>query len=131
MNISSNGFNSIELMRDQLLKKENKRIPEQTTEANSFESILQEKQQVKEASELKFSKHASDRLVSRNIDLTSDQLGKLEAGTMKARMKGIQESLVVVDGLSFIVNVKNNTVITAIEEQQEQVFTNIDGAVIM
>ena len=47
-----------------------------------------------------------------------------------AREKGIGESLVLVDDLAFIVNVKNNTVITAMDDSSEGIFTNIDGAVI-
>ena len=47
--------------------------------------------------------------------------------------KGINESLVLVDSLAFIVNVPNKTVVTAMDqtETQSNVFTNIDGAVIM
>jgi hypothetical protein len=37
----------------------------------------------------------------------------------------------MVDNLAFIVNVKNNTVITAVKDGEDKVFTNIDGAVIM
>ena len=54
----------------------------------------------------------------------------MEQGTNKAREKGIQESLVMVDNLAFIVNISNNTVITAVNDTQDSVFTNIDGAVI-
>ena len=45
----------------------------------------------------------------------------------------MNESLVLVDDLAFIVNVPNRTVITAMEqgETNSNVFTNIDGAVIM
>lgn len=78
---------------------------------------------------LKFSKHANSRLSERNIDLTDEQLLRLSQGTEKARAKGINESLIVVDGLAFIVNVKNNTVITAVGEDDNKTFTNIDGAV--
>jgi len=38
--------------------------------------------------------------------------------------------LVMVDDLAFIVNVKNNTVITAVNDMTDSIFTNIDGAVI-
>lgn len=39
----------------------------------------------------------------------------------------------IMDDLAFIVNVKNNTVITAIDQKSSSgnVFTNIDGAVIV
>lgn len=94
----------------------------------SFHQIFTEEQA---ATELKFSKHANERLASRNIDLTDEQFKRLENGTKKAYEKGIKESLVMVDDLAFIVNVKNNTVITAVNEGEEKIFTNIDGAVII
>ncbi|NLL72030.1 MAG: flagellar protein [Clostridiales bacterium] len=93
-----------------------------------FLEILKEKQA---DTQLKFSKHANERLASRNIDLTDEQYKRLENGTKKAYEKGIKESLVMVDDLAFIVNIKNNTVITAVNDGEEKVFTNIDGAVII
>ena len=52
---------------------------------------------------------------------------------MALQRKGVNESLVLVDNLAFIVNVPNKTVVTAMdqEETNANVFTNIDGAVIM
>ena len=57
---------------------------------------------------------------------------RLSAGMQAAGQKGINESLVMVDQLAFIVNVKNQTVITALDKDDSNgnVFTNIDGAVI-
>jgi len=78
----------------------------------------------------KFSKHANDRLASRNIDLSNEQLERLENGARKAQEKGIYESLVMVDNIAFIVNIKNKTVVTAVNDSDDKVFTNIDGAVI-
>lgn len=106
--------------------------PEKTTEQNkevvSFQDVLNEK--VKQ--EVKFSKHANQRLENRNIELSEDQLERLNQGVGQARTKQIQESLVMMDNLAFIVNVKNNTVVTAMEQGESgQVFTNIDGAVIV
>jgi len=97
-----------------------------------FEEILKRKQDVSEAFELKFSKHAAMRLEDRNINLSRKQSERLEAGVQKASEKGIQESLVMVDSLAFIVNVPNKTVVTAMDqgETEKNVFTNIDGAVI-
>jgi flagellar operon protein len=63
--------------------------------------------------------------------MTDDQLIRLENGAKKAYEKGINESLVMVDNLAFIVSIKNNTVITAVGDDDNKVFTNIDGAVIM
>jgi len=57
----------------------------------------------------------------------------LENGVKQASEKGITESLVLVDSLAFIVNVPNKTVVTALDqtEANSNIFTNIDGAVII
>lgn len=97
----------------------------------SFQDILKSKSQ--ERYDLKFSKHASVRLEQRGIQLTKGQMERLSDGTMKAGQKGIKDSLVIVDELAFIVNVPNHMVVTAMDstDTDTNVFTNIDGAVIM
>ena len=106
--------------------KEKQKDPVQKSE--SFADILQGKVNQK----LKFSKHANERLENRSIALSEDQLNRLNKGIGQARGKQIQESLVMMDNLAFIVNVKNNVVVTAMEQGESgQVFTNIDGAVIV
>ncbi len=84
------------------------------------------------SAELKFSKHASNRLSDRNIDLSTEQLERLNEGAKRAGDKGIKESLIMVDRLAFIVNIPNNTVVTTMDSTNtnENIFTNIDGAVI-
>ena len=131
MNKISNQFASIEQVTDQYLKQKSKDAV--NSYGLSFEEILKQKQDVTESSELKFSKHATMRLADRNISLSEEQNERLESGVMKAKEKGINESLVIVDSLAFIVNVPNKTVVTAIDqtETSDNIFTNIDGAVIM
>jgi len=131
MSIQVNQFPSIEQMTQQLSANKKNTASTNKQASSQFSEILKTKQAIGEQSELKFSKHANERLASRNIDLTDDQLERLESGTKKANEKGINESLVMVDNLAFIVNVKNNTVITAVNDGEDKVFTNIDGAVIM
>ncbi len=131
MNIPVNQFPSIEQMTQQLNAGRSNSSTTGNQITTPFSEILKSKQAVNELGELKFSKHANERLASRNIDLTDDQLVRLESGARKAGEKGINESLVMVDDLAFIVNVKNNTVITAVNNGEDKVFTNIDGAVIM
>jgi len=82
------------------------------------------------ARQLQFSKHASTRLSDRNIQLTGSQLQRIEEGLTRAQNKGIRDGLVLVDNLALVVNVANKVVVTALN-QQDQVFTNIDGAVIV
>lgn len=130
MNIPVNGFPSIEQMTQQLNNTRTAGATKKPLNSVPFSEILQGKEQDR-MRELKFSKHAYERLASRNIDMTDDQLARLENGAKKAFEKGIKESLVMVDNLAFIVSIKNNTVITAVGDDDSKVFTNIDGAVIM
>jgi flagellar operon protein len=86
-----------------------------------------------QAKQLNFSKHAQERMESRDIQLTPTALEKLSAAMDQAEAKGSRESLVLMDGLALIVSVPNKTVITAMdgESLKEKVFTNIDSAVIL
>lgn len=145
MKVPVNQFPSIEQMTRSLNTGSigSTNYPKKISPETSFQEILDKQQVAKETSiqddmtskfichELKFSKHANERLASRNIDLTKEQLKRLETGTKKASEKGINETLVMVDNLAFIVNVKNNTVITAVNDGEDKVFTNIDGAVVI
>lgn len=120
------GFSSIEQITNTYFDN---KVPSRKEDAKvSFQDVFKEKTET-----LKFSKHAGERLADRNINLTENQMQRLEEGTAKASKKGINESLMIMDNMAFIVNVKNNTVVTAMDqtENKENVFTNIDGAVIV
>lgn len=131
MKLQNSGFLSIEQLTDQYLTKTGGRS-DKTKDGFSFQEILNQKTIEDAAGGLRFSKHAAGRLVDRNIELTQKQMERLNDGTKKAQQKGIKDSLVIVDELAFIVNVPNHTVVTAMDssEADENIFTNIDGAVI-
>jgi flagellar operon protein len=82
---------------------------------------------------LKFSSHASQRLAERKINLDPATMTKVTEAIDKAEAKGIEDTLVLTNDAALIVNVKNRTVITAMDKQSlnGNVFTNIDGAVIV
>jgi len=133
-NININpSFTSIEQVAGQYLNpsSNSKALGNISANGLTFEELLNQKLQ--STTELKFSKHATQRLDDRNISLTEEQSLRLEEGVQKAQEKGIKDSLVLVDSLAFIVNVPNQTVVTAMDqtESNENVFTNIDGAVIV
>lgn len=134
MNVMAKQFSSIEQVTDQYFPQKNVNNSAKTSDI-SFEDVLlqQQNKALGIDSSLKFSKHAAARLSSRNISLSSEQSKRLENGVQQAKEKGINESLVLVDSLAFIVNVPNQTVVTAMDqtETKSNVFTNIDGAVIM
>lgn len=97
----------------------------------SFTQVLE--QQLGKEEGLKFSAHAQSRLQSRNIELNSQDLSRLREGVAQAAAKGSRESLLLKDGVAFVVSIKNNTVITAVDagSMKGNVFTNIDSAVIV
>jgi flagellar operon protein len=84
------------------------------------------------ATPLHFSGHALQRIQRRGINLDEATLQRLDGGVQRAAAKGSRDSLVLVDETAFVVSVPNRTVITAVdrEHMREQVFTNIDSAVI-
>jgi len=99
------------------------------TQGASFADALK---QAGSAQPLQFSKHALARVERRGIELDSATLGRLSQGVQRAASKGSRDSLVLVDGTAFVVSVSNRTVITAVgsEHMKDNVFTNIDSAVI-
>lgn len=107
--------------RQKAVRSEQRGVP-------SFGALLQE--QLRPA--VKLSAHAEARLRSSRIDLTQEQMAKLEGAIEKVAAKGGRESLVLLGDLALVVSVKNRTVITAVspERIKENVFTNIDSAVI-
>lgn len=82
---------------------------------------------------LQFSKHAKERVAQRGIELTPKLMTDLNNAVDKASKKGAKD-IVVFDMLNaFIVNVPNKTVVTTMSgnEMRDNVFTNIDAAVIL
>jgi flagellar operon protein len=82
--------------------------------------------------EIKFSNHAQKRLDSRDIVLPDDGMARLTDAVQKAEKRGGKESLVLMDDLAFIVNVRDRVVVTALnaDKRGEGVFTQIDSVVI-
>jgi flagellar operon protein len=81
--------------------------------------------------EIRFSKHADTRLNARDIKLTGEQLSRVSSGVARAGAKGVIDGLVLVDGVALVVNVPSGTVVTAMDGKEANIFTNIDGAVIV
>lgn len=81
---------------------------------------------------VKFSKHAVDRMNSRGIQFSPNQLQRLEQAVSQVEAKGGKESLVMIDDTALVVSVKNDTVVTVVDKEQmkNNVFTHIDSAVI-
>ncbi|MBP2633964.1 MAG: flagellar operon protein [Firmicutes bacterium] len=99
-----------------------------TNAKNSFATLLNE-----EIAGVKFSQHALDRIQSRNLDFSNDDLMKLNDAVEKIAQKGAKESLVYMKDVALVVSITNKTVITAMDgnSAKDNIFTNIDSAVII
>ena len=93
---------------------------------STFGSVLQQQF-------VRFSHHAEMRLQERGIQLKPDQLSQIDTAIQKAQDKGAKDSLILLQNMALIVNIKNRTVITAMDSssQKDNVFTQIDSAVII
>ena len=111
------------------IKTKTQKSSENLSGAGSFQNIFNNR--LDENTAVHFSKHASMRLNDRNVSLSSEQIKRVESGIDKASQKGINDSLVLVDDIALVVNVKNKVVITAMDSKNDSIFTNIDGAVIV
>ena len=125
---------------DKLQRENSVQKPDQLKQAGFSELLTGKfaqpgKQAAESASsnELKFSAHAKSRLNSRGIELSAEDIVKMQEAISKAGKKGSKESLVVTDKAAFVVSVKNNTVITAVDKDslKENIFTNIDSTILI
>lgn len=97
------------------------------------QSFLQQLHEATEKQELKVSKHASERLAERNIQISESEWQRVSDKVFEARKKGVKDSLVLMEQAALIVSAKNATVITAMDrmEAKDQLFTNIDGTILL
>ena len=93
----------------------------------------EESSALKEESQVTFSRHAVERVMERSVDVSSDKLERLNEGVKLAGEKGLKAPLILMDSTAFVVNVKNNRVVTVVNEESLKgtVFTNIDGTVMV
>src|SRR5690625_612813 len=98
-----------------------------TESKDSFAKILTN------ATTVKVSKHAQQRLAERNIYISDEKWQEIGQKMNEAKVKGITDALVVTDQTTLVVSTKNNTVVTALlnDEANNQIFTNINGAIVM
>ncbi len=88
---------------------------------------------VREGFPVAFSKHAMARAEERGIEVTDALMDQLSDSVERASAKGATNILAFDATRAFIINVPHGRVITTMsqEEMQENIFTNIDGAVLL
>ena len=119
-------------------------VPEQqpqakpaAAEAGSFGELLRQRFETvgtaPQTQTVEFSKHAQRRAEERGISVSDELMARLSTSVEMANAKGARNILVLDAGRAFIVDVPQNRVVTAISqnEMQNNVFTNIDGAVLL
>ena len=111
--------------------KQNSKQQQGIQPGGSFSDILQKTFQDKQT--VKVSKHAEERLLKRNISLSTEDLKEIGKALDRAETKGIKDALLIMGDKALVANVKNRTIITAAtgEDLKDNMFTNIDGAIIM
>lgn len=79
------------------------------------------------------SKHAYNRIKTRNIEFSESQFKQLSKAMEQAKQKGIKDALILFDNKMIIANVKNNTIVTIANKSDlnEDIITNIDGAILL
>lgn len=133
---NSNGadyMNKIDMnkIESQLINNSKKVNFNKNNAKKSFNEVLDSIE--KKNSEIKFSKHATKRLNNRNIDVSKEDIKKLEDAFSKAEKSGVKDALILIDNKAFIANINSKTIVTTVERGslKQNVFTNIDGAVII
>ncbi|MBE7719520.1 TIGR02530 family flagellar biosynthesis protein [Lacrimispora indolis] len=98
---------------------------------SSFGDVL--KSRIGSKDELQFSRHAAERVNQRGIEMSEPFLNDLQSAVEKARSKGAKDVVIISEKGAFIVNVPNNTVVTTMSgsEMKENIFTNIDSAILL
>jgi flagellar operon protein len=94
---------------------------------------LEPKQAKSSISPVKFSNHAVERMRSRGISYSPEQMEKIENAIQKASAKGAKNTLLLTDNSAMIVSVKDSTVVTVMDRNsmKDNVFTNIDSTVMV
>jgi flagellar operon protein len=82
---------------------------------------------------IKISVHAAKRLKERNLDIQGEEFLKIKLAIEKLKNKGGQDSLVITDQGAYILDVKNQTIVTALDKEslKENVFTKIDSTILV
>lgn len=105
--------------------------PKQIVQEKPVKSFQEHFRQVQQ--ELKISKHASERMQERNIEITEVEWQEVTNKVFEALTKGVKQPLVLMEQAALIISAKNATVITAMDrfEAKSQLFTNIDGTIVL
>ena len=97
----------------------------------SFSTLL--KEELDRSEGVRFSKHAAQRVAERGIEVSDRLMSDLNQAGEKAKAKGARDVVIIGKDGAFIVNVPHNLIVTTMNgnEMKENIFTNIDSAVLL
>jgi len=80
-----------------------------------------------DTAQLKISNHAKKRMSARNLNLVGEDYAQISKAVSELEAKGSRESLLLYKDMGLIANVKNHTIITAMNMGEIGTVTNIDS----
>jgi len=82
--------------------------------------------------EMRITKHAEERMGREGLQMDAAQTRRVKDAMTRLADRGAEQSLLLIDDLAMIVNVRNRTLVTVVsgERRGDGVFTDIDSAVI-
>jgi flagellar operon protein len=100
--------------------------PSPSRPAASFHDAL------RQAEGITVSKHGAKRVERRDLGLDPARMTRLNSAIDRAAAKGSRSSVVMLDDLAVVVDVRSRTLVTAMNKEggNGRVFTNIDSVVI-
>lgn len=102
--------------------------PGRTPPGPSFDDVL-----ARAGTDLTLSRHAQKRVDRRELNLDAGHMKRLDSAIQSASARGARNSVVMIDDLAMVVDVRERTVVTAMQRQggsEPKVFTNIDSVVV-
>ena len=96
-----------------------------------FSTLL--KEELDRSEGVRFSKHAAQRVAERGIEVSDRLMSDLNQAVEEAKAKGARDVVIIGKDGAFIVNVPHNLIVTTMNgnEMKENIFTNIDSAVLL
>jgi len=103
-------------------------VQENSKDRNSFKELVNSLK-LEEKTKVKISSHAMKRIESRNIQMDEKLISNLNDVMQMAKNKGASNTLAMFGDNSFILSVKDRTVVTVVDnkDMESRFFTNIDS----
>jgi len=120
---------SFRIDRGQIIPASRTSVNKKINTNHDFQRILQES--ISKKDNINISAHAEQRMQERNIKLQDADMEKLKGAMNDLEKKGARESLMLYKDVAFIASVRNRTIITTMQNNEVDLVTNIDSAIII